>query len=436
MKMRFVLSLITFVIITLSAKSQLTLDGQFRVRGEYRDGYKELASEASYGTPLVSQRSRLVLNFADTTFTFRVSAQDARVWGQNWNGMPNNTIHVHEAWALYKANNRISVKLGRQEFKYDDQRILAAKNFSLTGATYDAALLMYNNKELGVNLHWGTMINNMGQTNFLAQYSFPLSFKYMSFLWFDMAVSDAFKFNTINLFDLTQNPANAHIMYGRNTLGANGIFNLSSNSGARIGAYYQFGQSWVDNGALGQTNRKLSAYSYNASLWTDATDALKLTATVDIYSGHDWSSNDEHYAAFSRLLGAGHGHLGFIDYFTSPDLKEVRWAGVNDYFLRADLKLNAKLSLQATYHYFMLNKPNLPNLLPPGGYSEVDPGLGSEVDFVGNYKFNPNFSIQAAFMVMLPSPTMEIIKLAGTESELSYFGYLSILFTPKFFEKD
>lgn len=425
--------LITLLLWGFSAQSQLTIDGQFRSRAELRDGYREVASDVNYPAPLVSQRSRVILNFADSSFDFRFSAQDARVWGQNWNAMASNAVHLYEAWAAFKPNRNLTFKLGRQELRYDDQRIMAARDYSITGVTYDAALLMYSNKELGVNLHWGTMINNLGETNFLSLYNTPLSFKYMSFLWYDMKVSDNLRFNALNLFDLTQNPGDVHTMYGRNTLGANGIFNLTDNLGGRIGGYYQMGSSWVSNGAFGETNRKIRAYSYNVTLWYSVSDNLKLSATSDVYSGNDWSENSEHYTAFNRIMCAGHTHMGFMDYFTSADLREVRWAGINDFFLRADYKANSKLNFQATLHYLLLDKPYLLGF-DPIGYLEVDKPLGTEIDVIVNYKVAPSFTIQGAFMMMLPTETLERVKLSGGESEFSYFSYISFLFTPKFFK--
>lgn len=427
--------LITLLLLSFSAQSQLTLDGQFRSRAELRDGYRELASDVSYPAPLVSQRSRVILNFADSSFDFRFSAQDARVWGQNWNAMASNAVHLYEAWAAYKPNKNLTFKLGRQELRYDDQRIMAARDYSITGVTYDAALLMYGNKELGINLHWGTMINNLGETNFLSLYNTPLSFKYMSFLWYDMKVSDNLRFNALNLFDLTQNPGDVHTMYGRNTLGANGIFNPTNTMGGRIGGYYQMGSSWVSNGAFGESNRKIRAYSYNATLWYSVTENFKLSATADIYSGNDWSGDSGYYTAFNRIMCAGHAHMGFMDYFTSADLREVRWAGINDFFLRADYKVSSKLNFQATLHYLLLDKPYLLGF-DPAGYIEVDRPLGTELDMVVNCRVAPSFTVQGAFMLMLPTETLERVKLSGGESEFSYFTYISFLFTPKFFRWD
>ncbi len=420
--------------ISFSTKAQFTIDGQFRTRAEMRDGYRTLASEATHPAALVSQRSRLIFNYSDSSFLFKFSGQDARVWGQNWNAMASNTFHLYEAWAGYKVNSNLLLKLGRQELLYDDQRLMATRNFSITGVTYDAALLVYSNKDKGINLHVGSMVNNAGEVNFLDGYNFPLSFKYMSFLWVDKKLSNMVSVNAINFFDLSQNPTDNHIMYGRNTLGSNLILKYSDTFGGRVGGYYQFGNHWLDLGTYGASHKRISAYSYNLSMWVKPTKKLKVSANIDTYSGHDWSGDFDTFTAFNRLLAGGHAHLGFIDYFTSADLREVRWAGIHDLFVQGEYTISPKFNLQATLHYFMLNKPHL-RVAGPDLYSTVSKGLGTEIDLVMNYRVNQTLTLQFAFSTIFPTQTLKTLKLTGApSSEFSYYSYLSLLFTPKFFK--
>jgi hypothetical protein len=431
--MKRVIVVVSLFLIGFSTHAQLMLDGQFRTRGELRNGYRLLASDQTYASPLVLQRSRLSLNYLDNDFLFLFSAQDARVWGQNWTAMHNNSIHIHEAWAAYKFNPNLMLKLGRQELKYDDQRVMAAKSFSITGVTYDAALLAFNNSETGVTTHLGAMINNFANDNFLTHFNHPNSFKYMSFVWGEKKMTKSLKFNALNFFDITQNPAQPEDMYGRNTVGLNVIYiNHSGLFGGRVGGYYQFGETWLN--AFGINNNfKINAHSYNAIVWVKPVDNIKVSVNVDTYSGHDWSSNNETFMGYNRLLAAGHAHLGFIDYFTSPTLQEVRGAGINDYFLRADLNANQRLTLQVTAHYFMLNKPYVPanNI---DGFAKVDKALGAEIDLVAKYRVNNSFLLEATFMTISPTQTLKDFKLNAGEAEFSYFSYISLLFTPKFFE--
>jgi hypothetical protein len=425
---------VNLLLVAQSAFSQFTINGQFRTRGEFRNGYRALATDQNYATPLVSQRSRLIFNFAESDFEFRFSAQDARVWGQNWNGMANNAVQIYEAWSMYKFNQKSSIKIGRQELWYDDQKLIAVRNYSITGATYDAALFAYSNSEKGSTFHWGSMVNNIQETNFLQYYNFPLSFKYLSFLWYEKLISDNLTLNAINIFDLTQNPNRPNIMFGRNTLGSNVIFKFGDSFGGRVGGYYQFGEAWVNLGNIhGQRNAKVSAYSYNASLWINPSESIRISVNYDTYSGNDWSQNSRTFTGFNRIMAAGHAHLGFIDYFTSMDLAEVNRAGINDLFITVDYKVNSKLTLQPKFHYFTLNKPYFPTV-EPEGFVKVNPDLGTELDIIANYRVNRIFSMEFAFMTIFPSKTLEAIKMNGGEVKFSHFAYVSLLFTPRFFE--
>lgn len=409
--------------------SQFTVDGEFRTRAELRNGYKELASESNYLNLLSGQRSRLIMNFKDTGYSFRFTMQDARVWGQNGN-MGTNAIY--EAWAEISPSSNFSFRLGRQALSYDDQKILSSRNFSNSGASYDAALLIYNNKKAATSVHWGSMINNSNDANFLNYYSD--NFKYMWFIWGEKKFSDKVKISVLNLFDLTQNPMDSHIMYGRNTIGANGVFNLSSSIGGRMGGYYQFGDGYMGFANYLEAQKwKLASYSFNATIWAKPIERLKLSMNVDTYSGHNWSEKSETFGGFNRLLAGGHSNLGFMDYFTTMDLREVKWAGINNWYFRADLSLNPKVSLQGTAHSFHLNKSYFP-IVNNNNFEKVKSYLGTEIDLVANYKHSSMLSMEATFMTILPGETLKKVKLNGNNSEFSFFSYISLLFTPNFFK--
>ncbi len=414
--------------------AQFSIDGQFRTRGEYRDGYRLLATESTYGVPIVLQRSRLILSHKEDKLSFMFSGQDARIWGQNDQQMPDNTTHIYEAWAMWNFLPNFNLKLGRQELKYDDQRIIAIRNFSLTGITYDAALITYDNFSAKTSLHLGGMINNNEQWVYLTNYIGDLP-KYMVFLWGSKTLNEMITINAINFFDLRQAQLpftfEPNIMYGRNTIGANAIISSNDNFGGRMGGYYQFGSSWINLWPLANNNVEISAYSINANIWTKASQELKLSLTFDLYSGHDWSKTNGKFTSFNRLLAAGHAHLGCMDYFTSMQLAEVDWAGIVDFFLEAEYNFNDKANINAAIHNFSLHKPYIP-AINAVGYEELDKRLGTEVDFIFNYRVSKDIAIQTAWMFMLPTESLEVFK--GNNSKFSHYGYVSFLFTPNFFK--
>lgn len=51
------------------------------------------------------------------------------------------SIELFEAWLELKLGDYSSLKIGRQEWSYDDQRLLSARNWGQTGLAYDGILL-------------------------------------------------------------------------------------------------------------------------------------------------------------------------------------------------------------------------------------------------------------------------------------------------------
>ncbi len=425
-------TLLAVLVVGMVSAKTFTVNAHLRNRTEHRNGYRMLRSENNNGHLLVSQQTRVGLNYSDTIISFRFSLQDARVWGQNWNNMSQNNIHLHEAWIAYNLNPSLNLKIGRQVLNYDDQRLIAPRNFSLTTNTYDAALLTYKAK--GIDWHFVAMINNQNESNFLDLFDHPFSFKYVAYTWLEKSLGKNLKINAINFLDLSQNPQKADQFAARNTLGANLIFS-EPKIGFRAGGYYQFGDSYVELSASNKPRRSLSAYSYNSTLWAKPSKDLRLALAVDVYSGHNWSTEgpQQNFTGFNRLMAGPHPHLGFIDYFTSMDLREVKRAGIVNPSLRADWYATNNLSIQATFHCFRLEKPYLP--VAGGSFEKVEPRLGNEIDLVLNYKPQKWLNIEFGFMTALPTETMKLLKGTGTQTKFSSFSYLSLQFSPTLFAK-
>jgi hypothetical protein len=74
-----------------------------------------------------------------------VVLQDTRVWG-NTDQRPmgdNNSFSVYEVWAQYNFTPKISIRLGRQEFSYDNQEIFTNSKAYQEGQSHDAVKIKY-----------------------------------------------------------------------------------------------------------------------------------------------------------------------------------------------------------------------------------------------------------------------------------------------------
>jgi len=141
-----------------AANAQLTASGQFRPRTEFRDGYSTLQSKDAETAAFTSQRTRLNVGFTGYRFKFFAAVQDVRVWGQDASSInrttteANNGIMLHEAWGEIMLNDTISkiqnlsLKIGRQEIAYDDQKVLGSLDWLQQGRRHDAIVFKFANK--------------------------------------------------------------------------------------------------------------------------------------------------------------------------------------------------------------------------------------------------------------------------------------------------
>ena len=166
-----------FILATLSSNlsAQLWIKGDFRTRAEIRNGYMEPATENNDPATFISQRSRLLFGYDSDKYKILFSLQDVRVWGQSdiytgsgvWGD--SKSIVASEAWLEYYLSKSISLKLGRQFLAYDDQRLIATRDWNQNGMSYDALLLKYKKKDWQFDL--GASFNNNDQNLFNHDYN-------------------------------------------------------------------------------------------------------------------------------------------------------------------------------------------------------------------------------------------------------------------------
>src|SRR5680860_1115098 len=117
----FLSSLLVAVVLfytPLLANAQFRVDGLFRPRTEFRDGYRLMRGSNTDPAFFISQRARLNINYKTDLYKLKLSAQDVRVWGGVAQLQDNSNVNIHEAWADVKLTNSLDVKLGRQELIY------------------------------------------------------------------------------------------------------------------------------------------------------------------------------------------------------------------------------------------------------------------------------------------------------------------------------
>jgi hypothetical protein len=426
-KLLFLILLLSSV---FSATAQFTVNGEFRTKTMFSEGYKQLLNKSQYPYGIVIQRSRLLFDYKKDNMSFGFSVQDVRNWGQDAYSANNNNLGIFEAWAKYNFTDKISIKIGRQQIKYDDERLFTVSNWTEHGVVHDIAVFQYDNKAKRQKADLGlAMNNNAGFTNYLTDYTVK-NYKYLAYLWLNKTfVNDKLDVSLMSVMDVNQKPLNLNKLYSRFTIGPN--INFKSGKFKAGGVFYYQGGKLADG-------RTVKANFYSAKLSYRILKNLELTAAYDHYSGTDYKDTVKtktNSSTFDRLYGSGHAFLGYMDYFSGNAADFTKGAGVNDIYFRANFDFNEKHSIEATYHLFNLDKSSVQDPMKTNiSIISVDKYLGSEIDLIYTYKVNKIVNLSVGYCTMLPGETMEYLhKINKRESKFAQFAYLMLSFKPNFF---
>src|SRR3954471_16548937 len=203
-KLLIIPSTLALVCAGVRTNAQFSLSAQLRTRTELRDGQGSPLPQGSSPAFFTSQRTRLNFGYKSYRLKFGATLQDVRVWGQDVSMInrtttaENNGVMLHEAWAeilltdTVLKNKALSLKIGRQELIYDDQRLLGNLDWLQQGRRHDAAVLKYETK--GWMLHLaaafnqnkenasGTIYNSTPAGNYTSSTNGGTMYKSMQFL--------------------------------------------------------------------------------------------------------------------------------------------------------------------------------------------------------------------------------------------------------------
>jgi hypothetical protein len=380
--------------------SQLSVDGEFRTRGGVDHGYKLPFLKNTDPVLSVDQRSRIILNYKSEKYVTRFTLQDARFWGSedmvNKTGSEGNSYSfgVYEAWVDLKLSDKTGLKVGRQEWNYDDMRILSSRNWWTSGLSYDGILVHRTDKEKGFNIDLGFSYNNNGSVIGFGKIDNttwdPDKIKSFNFLNINKTLGEkasvalmlslSTKVDTGNNAQLGTGTHGVVINYNKKRNSSDGVF--SSFSG-----YYQHGTD-MKRGSDGNY-RKISAYLLAAELGYRSLDKkLETSIGSELISGRDYSNSDVEYNntrhTFDLLYsgrfpyyGGNMNHLLVQDSY----MFGTKGGGYLDPFLKVNYKFNKKNIINVVAFFPVLTSK-------VRAHTGIDPvankPIGAEVDASGN----------------------------------------------------
>lgn len=408
---------IIMMLLSTVAFGQLKIGAELRPRLEFRDGYKSIKPEGKESILLLSQRSRLGLNYTSKLYTTHLSFQDVRVWGEEPRNVNQINLALHEAWVEFNASQNFKIKIGRQVLSYDNARLISLSNWNQIGAKHDAIKFSFKSK--------GWQLDFVGATNQSGNYLtkspyliFDKFYKNLGVVWIKKFWEN-FSLANLSVIEGLRKNAQSTDFYHRFTSGIIAIADIE-NTHVQTRFFYQDGRE--ANGI------SVSAYWINLELQQKLNKQNALTGGLDLYSGNEApNANFGDVNSFSLLYGGKHKFNGLMDYFMGP--KSVQGMGLTDIYFKFITLASEKVKLSLDYHYFKTKDDFI--------FEDVnyDSYLGSEIDLTCTIKISPEINILNTAGIMLPSTSMTAAKGSELGNTNTGFYFVTMLtFKPVFFK--
>lgn len=442
------LTLVLIMIVKIGL-SQFLIDAEIRPRAEFRHGYKLLPESGVVAANFISQRTRLNFKYSHAHLNIGISLQDVRVWGDEQmfssTGVfgDNASIDLKEGWIELFAGEYHKFKVGRQFMSYEDERLIAKRNWNQNAMAYDAFLYKFSKNDM--KLHVGLSFNNNKENTFGGDYNLYDEIIYLdtvtnslitqkvsvgsrvqslNFLYLSKALNEKAHLSFFALATGFQKPGSKNTIYFKGTYGLF-LKYTPEKFGMRTSLYYQNGKNKI--------GQNVSAYMFNFC-GTYTLDPFSLKAGMDYISGQDAENKNENYQDkdhfFDIFYGARHKYYGQMDYFSNMRAATSN-GGLVDLYGGLEYKLSDKFDISVDYHYFSLQN----KVLDENELNEpLKKALASELDLSCSIKLIKEVKISGGFSFLLPTESLE--KIQGVESgssKFAYWGWLMVTANPILF---
>jgi hypothetical protein len=372
----------------------LTFDGQFRARWEQRAGVLTNAVPASEirRTDAVAMRTRLGVGArVKPRVRLHVQLQDSRTMGEAGTTTGNlDRVDLHQAWAELDSLGGwpASLRVGRQELSYGDQRLVSPLDWSNTGRAWDGVRGRAAWRGFSLDV-FHTVVEEKGGagldrlfSGLYGSWRGPQGIEADAYhLWRQNQGAPAFGSATYAedpsaaLYERTFG-ARVRLARGRATATAEGV----AQHGRRgSGVDPQVIRAW--------------GVAAKATLALPARQPVRLFAEALLASG-DRVPGDGRYETFRPPYPLGHAYLGYMDL--------VGWSNTASWNAGAVVKPLAALEVEATYHAFAVAEARDALYGTGGGVSRGggigrDDDVGTEFDLLVKWAARPGAAVLAGY---------------------------------------
>jgi hypothetical protein len=374
-------------------EATLKIGLESRYRLEARDNMN--LNNASYEDDLVNLfRNRLSADLKlqpdaeGSLYRFFVEGQTAQSAASN--GLNKTNLYVNhfdlrqlyfEATSLFGAP--LTLKAGRQELAYGDERFVGPLNWTNTARVFDAVKLVYNPSDVLQMDFFGTrVVRNEPTTTDRSAHADNFYGVYVSYKGIEQHVLDTFLFvrdNNDHSFVSEVGGLRGNLeeyTFGSRFKGGRGAWDYGTEAALQLG-------DRAGDDILAWTFHQELGYTFADVNWTP-----RVSAEYNHGSG-DRDPQDGTYGTFDNLYPTNHNKYGLIDF---ASLKNM-----NDFMLGLGVKPDPKLTIAAEFHWLLLDAKesawfNAGGAVLRAANVNASPDLGKELDVYATYKFNAYLS--------------------------------------------
>ncbi len=413
MNKQFYLTAIASIMMLTTFAQQFDVSAEVRPRYENKHGFKTLIEDNTNGTNFVSQRTRINFGFKNEKMRLYVSMQNVRVWGDVGTlSSDDKATALHEAWAEAILNNKISLKLGRQEIVYDDHRIFGNVGWAQQARSHDAmiAKIKFNGKGK-LDLGFALNADNQGGVDNL--YSNAAGYKTFQYAWFNTSTNKiGLSLLLLNNGVEYDNSGDQKVDYSQ-TLGTRLTYK-EGNFTADLSTYYQGGKL---------RGNDVEASYFGGNLKYKVSNEISIGIGGEYLSGKDMGDSSTKVKSFTPLFGTNHKFNGWMDYFyVGNHVGSVGLVDINAVFAYGKDKFSAKL-----IPHFFSSAADIYD-----GATKMGNKLGTELDLILGYKVANNIMLNAGYSKMIATDSMEVLK-GGDKDENNSWTWVMFTFKPKLF---
>lgn len=390
-------------VLAQSSKVDVTLSGEVRVRSEL--DARTSGESTDHATLIRTRLGAMAVPSPDVRLFFQVS--DSRAFGEESSTLTDasaDRLDMHQAWLAWTPSTDLTVKVGRQELAFADERLVGTVGWANVTRAFDGVRVDLQQGSWEVS---GFAMLLDEQAALLAVGLDPranatdTADRSLYGLWAASANLEIFALGEANATDGADRTDIDRYTLGGRARGALGPVAFDATAAVQTGRQSQVGAGRQDIGA----------HMVSASAAYQLTGPVKgsLGIQADLLSG-DASPLDDSFGGFNTLYATNHKFYGFMDLFLSHPA-QTGGLGFVDLMVRGVLRPNV-WTIRADVHQLRLAEDN----------AAGERTIGQEVDLTASRKLADGLALQAGYSVFFPSEAAEVapVNLGGDTLHWAY----------------